>query len=110
LLWSYQRVFFGSLTQDKNGTLPDLDLRERGILFAMAALILWMGIGSPFFTRRTEAYTQNVLHLMQRPQAYNAGGTPTRGASWMHLDYAPVTAPGIDAAAFGGVADSVKLK
>ena len=24
LLWSYQRVFFGSITQDKNGTLPDL--------------------------------------------------------------------------------------
>src|SRR6202140_3008779 len=59
LLWSYQRVFFGSLTQDKNGKLPDLDLRERGILFVMAALILWMGIGSTFFTRRTEAYTQS---------------------------------------------------
>ena len=25
LLWSYQRVFFGSMTQDKNGKLPDLD-------------------------------------------------------------------------------------
>jgi NADH:ubiquinone oxidoreductase subunit 4 (subunit M) len=71
-------VFFGSITQDKNGTLPDLDLRERGILFVMAALILWMGIGSPFFTRRTEAYTQNVLHLMQRPEAFNAGSTPGR--------------------------------
>ncbi len=31
-------------------------MRERGILFVMAALILWMGIGSPFFTRRTETY------------------------------------------------------
>ena len=76
LLWSYQRVFFGSLTQDKNGKLSDLDMRERGILFAMAALILWMGIGSPFFTRRTEAYTQNVLQLMNRPEAYNAGTAP----------------------------------
>jgi len=76
LLWSYQRVFFGSLTQDKNGKLSDLDMRERGILFAMAALILWMGIGSPFFTRRTETYTQNVLQLMNRPEAYNAGTAP----------------------------------
>jgi hypothetical protein len=39
----------------------------------MAAIVLWMGIGSPFFTRRTEASAQNVLQLMQRPQAYNAG-------------------------------------
>jgi NADH-quinone oxidoreductase subunit M len=110
LLWSYQRVFFGSITQDKNGKLADLDTRERGILFVMAALILWMGIGSTFFTRRTEAYTQSVLQLMQRPQAYNAGGAPTHGASSMDLDHAPVTAPGLNTAAYGSVADSVKLK
>jgi NADH-quinone oxidoreductase subunit M len=72
LLWSYQRVFFGGVTQDKNGALPDADLRERGILFVMAAIMLWMGIGSTFFTSRTEATTQNILKLMQRPQAYNA--------------------------------------
>jgi NADH-quinone oxidoreductase subunit M len=110
LLWSYQRVYFGSLTQDKNSKLPDLDTRERGIMLVMAALILWMGIGSPFFTRRTEAYTQNVLQLMQRPQAYNAGGTRTDGTSSMDLDHAPVTAPGLNTAAYGSVADSVKLK
>jgi NADH-quinone oxidoreductase subunit M len=110
LLWSYQRVFFGSLTQDKNAKLPDLDARERGILFVMAALILWMGVGSPFFTRRTEAYTQNVLQLMQRPEAYNAGGARTHGTSGVDLDHAPVTAPGLNTAAYGGVADSVKLK
>ena len=72
LLWSYQRVFFGGVTQPKNNSLPDLDLRERGILFVMAAIILWMGIGSTFYTRRTEASTQNLLQLMGRPQAYNA--------------------------------------
>ena len=101
LLWSYQRVFFGSITQDKNGTLPDLDMRERGIMVVMAAFILWMGIGSPFFTRRTEAYTQNVLQLMQRPQAYNAG---------TKLDHASATPPGLNAAAFAVAADSVKSK
>ncbi|MBZ5641990.1 MAG: NADH-quinone oxidoreductase subunit M [Acidobacteriia bacterium] len=74
LLWSYQRVFFGAVTKDKNASLPDADLRERGILFLMAAIILWMGMGSPFFTRRIEASAQNVLQLMQRPQAaYDAG-------------------------------------
>src|SRR6202790_4642243 len=89
LLWSYQRVFFGSVTQERNKALPDLEMRERGILFVMAALILWMGIGSPFFTRRTESYTQNVLQLMQRPQAYNAGGARTNGSSNENLDHVP---------------------
>jgi len=110
LLWSYQRVFFGSITQDKNGKLSDLDTRERGILFVMAAIILWMGIGSPFFTRRTEVYTQNVLQLMQRPQAYNAGGARTHGTSGMDMDHASVTTPGLNTAAFGSAADSVNLK
>jgi NADH-quinone oxidoreductase subunit M len=77
LLWPYQRVFFGSVTQDKNGKLADLDTRERGILLVMAAMMLWMGIGSTDFTRRTEASSQNVLQLMQRPGGYNAESAPT---------------------------------
>jgi NADH-quinone oxidoreductase subunit M len=103
LLWSYQRVFFGSLTQDKNGTLPDADPRERGILFLMAAVILWMGIGSPFFTRRMETSTQNVLQLMQRPGAYDAGGRND-------MDHPAVPPSGANAAASGGVARLVNSK
>jgi NADH-quinone oxidoreductase subunit M len=104
LLWSYQRVFFGSITKDKNGTLPDLDTRERAILVVMAAFILWMGIGSTFFTRRTEGYTQNVLQLMQRPQAFNAGGRHSHGtASGTDLDYAPAAPSGLNTAALGEI-------
>lgn len=72
LLWAYQRVFFGDVTQEKNRSLRDADRRERVMLAAMAVLILWMGIGSVSFTRRTEASARNVFALMQRPQAYNA--------------------------------------
>jgi NADH-quinone oxidoreductase subunit M len=87
LLWSYQRVFFGSITQEKNGTLPDGDMRERGMLFLMVVIMLWMGIGSPFFTRRTETSTQNVLQLMQRPQAYDAGNTNNHDLNGMDLNH-----------------------
>ena len=73
LLWAYQRVFFGEITREPNRKLPDADHRERLLLFAMATVILFMGIGSVAFTRRTEASTRNILDLMQRPQAYNAG-------------------------------------
>ncbi len=72
LLWACQRVFLGEITQERNRELPDADRRERVLLFAMAAVILWMGIGSVAFTHRTEAATQNIFQLMQRPQAYNA--------------------------------------
>jgi NADH-quinone oxidoreductase subunit M len=72
LLWAYQRVFFGPINNEHTRDLRDADLRERLVLFAMAALILWMGIGSASFTRRSEASVQHVLELMQRPQSYDA--------------------------------------
>ncbi len=44
LLWLYQRVFFGKITQPVNQTLPDLDLRERIALVPAAVVALVMGV------------------------------------------------------------------
>jgi NADH-quinone oxidoreductase subunit M len=73
LLWSYQRVFFGEVTVDKNRALPDVSLREQCILVTMAVVTLWMGIGSVFITGRTAAASQSVIEQMARPpRAYDA--------------------------------------
>jgi NADH-quinone oxidoreductase subunit M len=111
LLWSYQRVFFGAITKEKNTTLPDADLRERGILFLMAAIILWMGVGSPFFTRRIEASTQNILQLMQRPNtAYDAGDRRNHGLNSMKLDHSTMPVSGANFTPMGIAADMVNSK
>ena len=110
LLWSYQRVFFGGITQDKNGKLPDLDARERGVLIVMAALMLYMGIGSFFFTRRTEVSTENVLQQMQRSEAYNDSVPAAHGSGIASGDRAPVTQFVLKTAAYFGAADSVKSR
>jgi NADH-quinone oxidoreductase subunit M len=68
LLWSYQRVFYGEVTIEKNKTLPDASERERFILAAMCAVILWMGIGSAFLTKRTAEATNTVRKQMERQQ------------------------------------------
>jgi NADH-quinone oxidoreductase subunit M len=80
LLWSYQRVFFGEITVEKNKTLPDASERERFILATMSILILWMGIGSAFLTRRTATATETIRKSMQRQQ-------------WPEEALAPVAAP-----------------
>jgi NADH-quinone oxidoreductase subunit M len=72
LLWAYQRVFFGEMRIERNRALVDTDRREKLILVAMAIVILWMGIGSAGFTRRSESSTRNTFELMKRPGAYNA--------------------------------------
>jgi NADH-quinone oxidoreductase subunit M len=94
LLWSYQRVFFGSVKLEVNRSLPDADPRERTILFMMAAVILWMGIGSPFFTRRMETSTQNILRLMNRPQAYDALGGRNHNTNGTDHSVLPVIGAG----------------
>ena len=68
LLWSYQRVFYGGVTVEKNKTLPDTSERERFILATMCAVILWMGIGSAFLTKRTAEATNSIRKQMERQQ------------------------------------------
>ena len=64
LLWSYQRVFYGSVTHEKNKGLEDTSARENTMLWALAVVILWMGINSPFFTHRFAAPCKTVLEEM----------------------------------------------
>jgi len=78
LLWSYQRVFFGEVTQQKNRELADASVREKWILATIAVVILWMGIGSPFFTQRFAAPCKTVIEQMNRNVMHEVAvpGTP----------------------------------
>jgi len=77
LLWSYQRVFYGDVTVEKNKALPDVSMRERVILATTAVIILWMGIGSTFITARTATASQSALDQMARPPRAFEAATPT---------------------------------
>jgi len=62
LLWLYQRVFFGKVTNPKNEKLRDLNLREVVYFAPLIAVAFWIGLyPKPFF----EILQQPVNQLVQ---------------------------------------------
>lgn len=65
MLWMVQRVFYGAAsTLVTERTAPDLNLREHAALWPTAALMLIMGIASPFWIR---AIDQGVTVVLTTP-------------------------------------------
>src|SRR5271170_4478772 len=63
LLWLYQRVMFGSITNPANEHLPDLNAREYATLIPLVVLAFWIGIyPAPLF----KVVDQPVRRLVER--------------------------------------------
>jgi NADH-quinone oxidoreductase subunit M len=58
LLWLYQRVFWGKITNEENRHLVDLNARELATLVPLVALCFWIGL-----------YPKPVLDLLDKPTA-----------------------------------------
>jgi NADH-quinone oxidoreductase subunit M len=65
LLWMYQRVFFGQVTNEKNRNLPDCNGREKVILVAVVLVVLWMGVYPQPFLRRLDLGVARVIYRIE---------------------------------------------
>jgi len=63
LLWMYQRVMFGKITDDKNSSLSDLSLREKWVIVPLIALIIFIGVYPKPILERVEP---SVTHLLNQ--------------------------------------------
>ncbi len=61
MLWMFQRVIWGEITNEKNQNLPDLFGREKAMLIPLLGLIFWMGIYSNHFLRPMDASVARLL-------------------------------------------------
>ncbi len=66
MLWMYQRVFFGEVTNPKNEDLKDLNRREQWTLIPLIILAFWIGLYPKPFFRIMEP---TVTHVLQRVEA-----------------------------------------
>lgn len=65
MLWMYQRVFFGALTNPKNYKLSDLNLREAVVLIPLVIAIAWIGVYPKPFLQRMEPSVAHLLHQVK---------------------------------------------
>jgi NADH-quinone oxidoreductase subunit M len=72
MLWMFQRVMFGPVTQGENRSLIDLTPREVAVLTPVLVLIVWIGIYPQPFLRTTEASVTQLLAQVQRGKAPSA--------------------------------------
>jgi len=74
LLWLYQRVFFGTVTNPKNEKLHDLTPREIATFVPLVALALWIGIyPKPFF----QILEQPVKQISENVRAHSGNVVAT---------------------------------
>ena len=89
LLWLFQRVMFGPVTNPANEHLPDLNAREYATLIPLVLLAFWIGIyPKPLFTVLEVPVHQIVEQV--NPGYYNA---PTAAAAVKTPATVPVSAP-----------------
>ena len=64
MLWMFQRVNYGEVTNDKNRALPDLTGREWAMMIPTVAMCLFMGVAPTIFLRPMEPAVQKVVELI----------------------------------------------
>jgi NADH-quinone oxidoreductase subunit M len=69
MLWMFQRVMFGQVTNEKNKDLKDLSWREIAIFAPLILFIVWIGVYPNTFLEKTRASTENFLAMMEKAKS-----------------------------------------
>jgi NADH-quinone oxidoreductase subunit M len=75
MLWMFQRVNYGEITNDKNRTLPDLSGREWALMIPTIAICVLMGVAPGIFLKPMEP---SVLRVIDRINGVQVTQAPRR--------------------------------
>ena len=80
MLWMFQRVYYGKVTNAENRGLPDLLPHEWGSVIPLCAVALLMGVFPMLFLKPTEPSVTRVVERMQNTQTLRVENAPRRPA------------------------------
>ena len=63
MLWWFQRIMLGPVTKTANRRLPDLRPTEFAVLWPLAGIVFWIGLGSKFWTSRMETAASTIISI-----------------------------------------------
>ena len=72
LLWAYERMFTGPVTNEANKGLKDLNAREIAILVPIAAMILFLGLYPKPALDRIEPAVESIIDRIEQVTDYEA--------------------------------------
>jgi len=80
MLWMFQRVMFGEVTNEKNRTLPDLNKRELAYLAPLVFLIFLLGVYPNPVIKKMEPSVRNLVNIVAKAKAGGTGVAATPAA------------------------------
>ncbi|MBJ6726012.1 NADH-quinone oxidoreductase subunit M [Geomesophilobacter sediminis] len=97
MLWMFQRVMFGELTNPKNQVLKDLNAREIAIMVPLVALIFFMGIyPRPFIDSMSPSIDRMIAQTKGKNRVAQLQIAPAAAAPVQVIPAAAGAAPAAD--------------
>jgi len=69
MLWMFQRVMFGVITNPKNRVLQDMSAREVLVLLPLLIFVVWIGVYPSTFLKPMEPSVKNFIQQVERKKA-----------------------------------------
>ncbi len=78
MLWMFQRVMFGKLTNPANQSLRDLSKREIAVLVPIVVFIVWIGVYPSTFLKTSAASTRQIVKMLEQTRSGEIHSTIVR--------------------------------
>ena len=75
MLWMFQRVFYGEVTDDHNRTMPDLSVREWAIIGPLVAMAIYMGVFPNVFLKPMQPAVNRIVERVGQFEPMSASAS-----------------------------------